>query len=211
MSINMTQAFVFETDDQGAAEKMLATVVPILFRENGEYTKLHIERRKEGKADHRDETDYGEYWRAKAPLLDMGDHVLLAESGRMYHGAVFHVPGKKFKTRDEAAIHVNAEADKVEKHAKWLWLATLADYRGDFKEGNEGCRSHGDMINSAFSILNGAVRQYKPEFRRICGDGYNDWFNSDDGSVGVGYRLWYSPNGGWNKLNIGLCHMYYGK
>lgn len=43
MSINMTQAFEFETDDLDSMRKMLETIVPILFdKDSGIHTKIHL-------------------------------------------------------------------------------------------------------------------------------------------------------------------------
>jgi len=51
----------------------------------------------------------------------------------------------------------------------------------------------------------------KDKLKEKCGSGFNYGFNSFDGSIDSGYRINYRPNGGWECLDISLCHIYYGK
>lgn len=89
-----------------------------------------------------------------------------------------------------------------------VWVTTLADYKSGMKEGDVACSSP----EVAVDMIMAKVRDFDPsKLREECGDGYNDWFNHFDGSIGVAYRMCRGPNGGWNELYISLAHAYYGK
>lgn len=47
-------------------------------------------------------------------------------------------------------------------------------------------------------------------FFKQCGSDA-DWFRKSDGSIDVGYRLNRRMYGGWEFLDVSLCHIYYGK
>ena len=48
----------------------------------------------------------------------------------------------------------------------------------------------------------------KDEFFERCGEGYNGYFEENDGSISMGYKV---KNSGTDTLNVMLCHIYYGK
>jgi hypothetical protein len=68
-------------------------------------------------------------------------------------------------------------------------------------------------INSSFdyiiSFLNDKEELTK-KFLKDCGDGYNNWFNEHDGSIGTGYKL-ISNNTFPASMSLSLVHIYYGK
>ena len=60
------------------------------------------------------------------------------------------------------------------------------------------------------SILEKNESEWKSDFAAQEGDGYDDGFNSMDGSVGIGYQI--TSGHTWpNEITISLIHFYYGK
>ena len=97
---------------------------------------------------------------------------------------------------------------KKDRKPTRLWVTTLADYKEDIKEGDIALSSR----EQAVEMIMAKVRDSNPaELKKLAGDGYNDWFNEFDGSIGIGYRMHWEPSGGWDKLLISLIHAYYGK
>jgi hypothetical protein len=206
MSINMTQGLMFDTDDLASFEKMLSVAVRVLFGENGKYVTLHIHKKKpflwpDGK---------GSGW-AEVPevLEDKGKWFHLCGDG-IYGGAPFVKKGEEFANKDKAA----AAASKQYKEPPpvRMWIATLSDYSGDFErlapDERYHCPDHNFMVETAMDIVRDADSK---KFFEMCGDGYHYGFNHFDGSIGVGYRMEWSPNGGWNLLHLMMVHAYYGK
>ncbi len=91
----------------------------------------------------------------------------------------------------------------------YMHICTIGDYKTGIKDGDETF----DNFNELLRVVRGDIilRKDKEKFFEQCGDGYDDFFNEDDGSVGAGYRLAQRPMGGWNYLDIAFCHIYYGK
>jgi len=214
MSINLTQKFCFETDSLDSFEKMLETISKIMFHEPDKYINHHIQVVEPSYW--QDGKDYRNMWDNCQPILAESSN-LLYNPGKEYHllkfdgifgGASFLKLEQSFFTRDEASKA--SMSHKKEPNPTRLFVARLSDYSGDYnKEGGDiHCRSIDNMINNSMKIL----RNFDTEklFQKL-GDGYNEGFNSDDGSVDVGYRMHQEPCGGWDYLVISLVHMYYGK
>lgn len=203
MSINMTQAFEFETDDPKSFETMLQAIVPILFGKNGSHTKLHLQGSPEFWDDGR---EYEEAWNSCPRMYQEGDKVSLLKPSRIYGGA--YLWEKVGEAPDLDAAAVQSMKHKKEPAPTRVWITTLQDYAGDYGEGDTYCNGHKDMVVKAMELVKNANLK---KLQEECGDGYNDGFNHNDGSISVGYRMQYEPNGGWNQLVLSLIHIYYGK
>lgn len=95
--------------------------------------------------------------------------------------------------------------------AKYLHICTLLDYQSAFIKGDEvfgGNDPHTPAILAAGRLLDKATLA---TLKEGCGDGYHYGFEKFDGSVELGYRVAHRPSGGWNRLDVSLCHIYYGK
>lgn len=99
---------------------------------------------------------------------------------------------------------------------KKFFICTVADYKSDMEKDKSAIIfDNFDLLIKRIHLLmiddpNQKIGK-EPKFREICGHGYNYAFNQNDGDTGIGYCAQYRPNGGWNDLDIALCHMYYGK
>ena len=91
---------------------------------------------------------------------------------------------------------------------KFLHVCSIGDYKGEMKEEDEPFENYANLVQKVIEHLKNADAK---KFFEQCGDGYTDWFNHFDGSIDGGYRLNQRPSGGWDNLDISLCHMYYGK
>jgi len=91
---------------------------------------------------------------------------------------------------------------------KYMHVFTIGDYKSNIQKEDEKFSSISELVDKVIRELENINSK---KFTKKCGDGYNEWFNRDDGSVDVGYRLAHRPYGGWNELDISLCHIYYGK
>jgi len=210
MSINMTQAFKFETDCLESYSKMLKNIIPILFdRESGEYTKLHI---KTGPIDSvywDDGSSYGDYWDNMTRVLEKPDGTATFLDERTYSGAVVLKEAKRFSSLDEATMEATAESEKNnESKPTRVLIALLLDYKSEFEKGDIGCRSHKMMHVKAMNLVKSFDRS---EVENKLGDGYDDGFMRSDGSIDVAYRMHWEPSGGRNKLLLSATHAYYGK
>lgn len=87
-----------------------------------------------------------------------------------------------------------------------MLIATIDDYEAG--EEDIVCSGLGDMLDKLMKM----VRDADPEkFLEEFGSGFNHGFNRNDGHIAHGYRMEWSPNGGWDLLHISMVHAYYGK
>lgn len=216
MSIQMTQDFVYETDDLTHFGIVLKAVIEVMFCKNygsgggSEYTQLHLKAKPDGFNDGR----YECYRHRNPPkILPHGTTNLIVDTDRIHGGAtVLKVVGEE-KDLDKAARKV-AEwpvPPELKVQPKYLWISTLADYKSNMKPEDVSVCNHLEMHEKAMALMREARSTRKGEFLTVCGDGYHYGFNNFDGSVALGYRMSYSPTGGWNNLNLSFCHAYYGK
>ncbi len=201
MSINMTQAFEFETDDVESLIKMVNTIGSILF----DGTKIIISKEaddfnfcfNDGKYDGRNE--YSVF--RKSVLVP--DRTLLGVSV-CEEVDCFH----KQKEAIEHASKLNRGLSKDPTRKFLMCIATnCSDYKGGKKYA--GFKTGQKYIEDTVrELLNNFDHQ---AFYEECGDGYNGYFDGQDGDVGIGYRLNWSPSGAEDRLHLSLIHMYYGK
>jgi len=207
----MTQEFVFDTDDLGSFEKMLQVIGEILFggRKFGDSSKLHIQVKDEhyGFPDGR---NHRAAFAEQPEVLAEGGKYFLLKPHRIFGGASFRTKGKSFTDKDEAA---KASCSKYkEPKPSRKWIATINDWGGDLDRAEEGsvilCPDVSDMVRAAMELMRAAD---KKDFLKEFGDGYHYGFNSFDGSIGVGYRMEWSPSGAQDLLHLSMVHAYYGK
>lgn len=212
MSINMTQALKFETDDLRSFEQMLAVAVRVLFKPNGRYVRQHIRVGDQPPCLFPDGRDYREEWLSQPEVLKDGDgKFYLLETQGVFGGAPMRRKINVPYDDQNAAARASCSQRKEAKPTR-MWICTLSDYEGDFRSAKKNerifCRGYDDMVKKTMNVVRAAdPRAFVDQF----GDGYHYGFNSDDGSVGHGYLMQWRPNGGWNVLYISMVHAYYGK
>lgn len=212
MSINMTQKFEFETDDIKSFETILNTIVPILFHRNGKYTKLNIRKNSNFIGSWKDGINYAATWESKPSVImqnaaSSGSLVNTADG--IYGGCEKIKVIAKKSDLDEAVKYANKFINSPSKPTR-LFISRLSDYIDDYNKDEDDlcCSSYEDMIDKTMEILKNFDAN---ELFRKLGNGYCSWFNMDDGSTGIAYRMHTECVGGWEKLFISLTHAFYGK
>ena len=89
-----------------------------------------------------------------------------------------------------------------------MYVCTICDYKSEIKEDDEKFDDFNELEKRAIGLIKEANTG---EFFKQCGNGYTDWFNRGDGSIGTGIRIVNNQLGAWDFLDISLCHIYYGK
>lgn len=225
MSINMTQELCFETDDLDSFEIMLRAAVTVLFRFSGQHISPHIRIADPGHWE--DGKDYGAEFDSQPSFVDIRpilktacdmlnvanaqlasrECYALVDSCATYGGASQLLVQEIVKNKDEAARKCCKQRTITKPTRKWVCM--ISDYKGDLeglaKEKRICCPSKDDLITSVMTILRAIDYD---EAMGWLGDLEPSWF---DGSVGVGYRMEWQPNGGWNHLHISLVLAMYGK
>lgn len=205
MSINMTQAFKFETDSLESFERMLHAAVRVMFRDKKtKHTQLFITSQKQGKL----EGGHGDGWDNVPSVIDLNGQFHHLNNAAMYHGAPFMKLGQKFASKDEAASAAHAKYQ--EPKPTRMRVATLADYKPEMERDDLAipCNTYDRMVIEAVARMQKITMQ---DLVNALGDGCTSWFNNSDGSIGLAYRMHYGPMGGWNKLYLSVTHAYYGK
>tara|TARA_Y100000034_G_C6874455_1_gene399699 strand:- start:1138 stop:1770 length:633 start_codon:yes stop_codon:yes gene_type:complete len=210
MSINMTQDFVFETDDIKSFGHMLGSVATVLFKESGKYTCPFIQTENPGLF--RD-GKYDNYRRHDSGLLEMQDSCALVEPTATHGGATVYNYVRdenhcvvQTDDKDEAARMVCARRE--EPQPTRLFICTLGDYRNDAnKDGAKKYRTIVDQVQDAVKFV------YEFDVQRVERELQGRPFRQygGDGTISTGYRMDYRPNGGWNLLDLSAIHVYYGK
>lgn len=230
MSINMTQAFAFETDSLESLKSALTTIVQVLFKNpDSRYHKPYIQLKEPDFW--RDGMDHGWEFEYRPSILDTTTlgatpdpepRYALVDVCGMFGGAdqIKAVEGtQRYDDQDEAAaaaIAIGKEKGKKPRPTRFF-IACLGDSAYQVSQRKEGnlilCSSLEQMVHKTIIQLKSVTesRSALDQFWQKCGDGYNSGFSSFDGSIGAGYRLHWEPNGGADLLYVSLVHMYYGK
>ena len=130
--------------------------------------------------------------------------------------------GKKWIGNDQDLLNklgVNALSASDERG--WskptrFFICTIADYKNDMDNDNEAIsfNNYSTLISRLKKLLKDDPNQKiskQNQFFKTCGQGYTYGFNENDGDIDMGYCCQFRPMGGWNSLDISLCHMYYVK
>lgn len=164
MSINLTQRFEYETDSLESFEKVLDTMVRVMYKETpSQYAQLFLSK--------------------NSPSF---------ENGRKWIGTK----------------GMSASDPKGWSKPLYLNVCTVGDYRSDMQKGDEQFERYADLVKK---VMDNIKNPDFKSFQELCGDGYTSWFNHMDGSVELGFRINQRPLGGWDFLDVSLCHIYYGK
>jgi len=209
MPINMMQEFSFENDSVESVEKVLAAVVPVMFKESGTYSELFI--RTDSPPYTWRDGKYGrdKRYRDQPRIMQTEEGACFIEPVKTYHGAPVVWKTKTFASLETAAkASCDAVKAKPDPKPSRVFIAMLADYKSDIEPKDIRCGSYQEMIEKASGLLRAFDRK---RIKKELGDGYDSFFNHFDGSIGVAYRLHHEPMGGWNKLIISATHAYYGK
>lgn len=204
MSINLTQAFVFETDELESFAVILRAIIPVLFvGRDGLFVHL-TEHYGWG-----DGTDVGARLRATPRVLELGGEFALLKPSAFYAGVEFvKTERHRFDSAEKAVGIASARGAKECPKPTRVWVAMLSDYRKDVEEGDIECSTYQELTARAMDCVMAANPE---ELNKRCGDGYDYAFNEFDGDIKPGYRMHYRPNGGLNRLVLSLVHVYYGK
>jgi hypothetical protein len=141
-------------------------------------------------------------------VLDTIVRVMYKEPLPSQYAQLFLTKRKDNCVDDGKKLIKHANMSGIWSKPKFLHICSIGDYRKDIKEGDACFDSHDELVQAVLSQLRDADRS---KFYEQCGDGFNEWFNHDDGSIGSGFRLKHRPRGGWNMLDVSLCHIYRGK
>ena len=95
---------------------------------------------------------------------------------------------------------------KVSK-PRYVHICSIGDYKNDLRTGDKKFKSYSNLIRQTIRCIKRANTKH---FFDMCGDGYTDGFNEDDGTIDVGFRV-HMIDRVFPVLNISLCHIYYGK
>jgi len=197
----MTQEFEFETDDIQSLMKMLDTIGNILF----DKTKIIISQKAEDFNFCFDDGKYDEFEKYSVFRKSV------IEPDRIELGVDIYRERDYFN-KEKDAIECAASLNRgITKQPKRKFLMCIATNSSDYKNVKKyasfknGQRYIEDTLSELLDDPDVA------SFEKECGNGYNECFDSQDGSVGIGYRLNWSPCGGEDRLHISLVHMYYGK
>jgi len=208
MSINMTQALVFETDDLQSFGKLLEPVSQILFEtKSGKYKpKVILKPPSYWEDGQYEDYDHHSAQPMMLPIMDTETDVLLVEPCATFGGATQLKVVDNAATLDEAARKACAKRQKP--LPKRQWICTIENYveQRDFKRGEYvSPKNHQELVGVVLELCSNVDKE---KFRHDFADIEDRYF---DGSVGVGYRMQWRPNGGWNVLDISMVHAYYGK
>ena len=201
MSINMTQDFEFETDDRESLMKMLDTIGSILF----DGTKIVVSQ------DAKD-FDYcfddGKYDHNSYSVFDKS----VIEHSKIELGVKIYKEKDSFNNRKEAIEHAAGMNREIVKTPTRKFIMGISTDYSRYKIGKSyaSFKSGKKYIESAVEKLLDDP-DLEGNFTRECGNGFNQGFMSFDGSIGMGYRLSWSPSGAEDRLYLSAVHMYYGK
>ena len=164
MPLNLTQKFVYETDSRDSFEKVLTTLIGVMFKEKPSlYAQMFVTKR----------------------------------SDSFYNGV-----------RRIGSTEMCSSDPKGWSKPAYLHVCSVGNYESEIKEGDETFQNHAKLVKRVMENLKSADVK---KFFESCGTGFDYSFNEMDGSIAAGYRLNHRPCGGWNNLDVSLCHIYYGK
>ena len=209
MSIKITQEMTFETDDLDLFETMLRAATQVLFSKK-DYPPLVFDKQPFGFDDgrfepHIDDRQPSIFNVAESSKADamLGDGYVLVRPSATYGGATVLsavTDEKIFDDKDEAARR--SCALKQERKPQRQWITTLAEYP---PEDKSNWSHHHDVVEFVMALCRKAdTKKFTAEFAHA----EPEWF---DGNIGIGYRLQWRPDGGWNVLDVSMVHALYGK
>ena len=201
----MTQSFCFESDSLESLEKVLRTVFSVVYSKFDKFYECYLT------------TQEPEYWEDGSKsswdecpsIYQTGGKYLHLGGSYIYGGARILKKTAEFDTLDKAA----EESSKQFKHidGNRMFLCGVSDYELSFEE-KESFQTTDKAVDRVIEICrNASSKENIIKFFQKKGDGYTSWFNGDDGSVDIGWRVHWEPDGGFNKLYISMIHVYYGK
>lgn len=220
MTINLTQEFVFETDDLDSLEQMLDVVVRIMFQK-GRYQKSEHRMRLQITGDTIPETPIcfrdGKYdtspaWPMCRPLLLPMSEVdpqnklfALVEHGETFGGCcqlkVVEGAGL-FEDRHDAARASSSKEEEPKPTRQWITSIWDCDHENTHLKKNEVfvARGYADLVREIIKVCKRAnQKKFLEEFCEVAPD--------TDGSVDVGFRL----ESRCRMLDLSLVHIIYGK
>ena len=220
MSINLTQEFVFETDDIDSLEQILDPILRVLFRK-GRYQKTEHRMRLQIAGDTVPVTPtcfldgrYDNYDTSQPMMLPMSeivpdsivnDTVVLLEIDRMYGGtSQLKAAGEDYYFDDRDAAAKASCAHRIEPRPTRRWITSIwdSDHENTHLKEDEVfvARGYADLVREAIKLCRFANKdKFRDEFSEVEPD--------TDGSVEIGFRIESRPR----ALDFSLVHIIYGK
>lgn len=200
----MTQEFVYENDTVKSIEKMMTLVADSVICTNGKWITTDP-----GGLHWNDGSKYPEFPKAIS-CVDGKYRTIDEEASRMYHGVIFKEPSRKAYNSKDELCEVANEVKMERSQPKRMFLMAITHKRiNKSSKYYPGIKS---MMKGFVELLNKFEEsQVSYVFFDECGDGYTHEFDSNDGSVGYGYRIEHDYNYGQDMLVLSMVHMYYGK
>lgn len=203
MPLNMTQEFVFESDELSSVMTMFEALTKILYKMN-DYTRpiILLEQPlfwEDGR--------YNSEWRSSLEtyVYETADGSSVLLPCATYGGATMLKKHGDYKNNDKAA-EVACSLHKDPKPTR-MWIASVTYGKSiDLKTKIYQPKDRSDLSNKLKEIAEGIdVKDFLDKFRESK---RSELF---DCSVGMGYRLEWRPNGGYDTLDLSAVHVYYGK
>lgn len=141
---------------------------------------------------------------------------LTTEQSMMFRDGKKWIGDDKELLRNLGVKSLGASDERGWSKPNLFFRCSIADYKSDMVKDDQAIPFNDyNLLMERICVLitddPNQKRGLEPQFREKCGSGYNYAFNTMDGDIGVGYYATYRPNGGWDIIDIALCHMYYGK
>ena len=194
MSIEMTQEFLYETDDLKLFETVLRTILPIIYGKNHHPRMCR-------KAPFWDD---GKDYHRNFSVVPTPEKWCVITPCQTYHGSTFHQIVSEFSSREEAA----ADACQREKEPKPTrqWITSLELSYGELDSKHYiGTRGTGDAATKVMEKVKETDGQkFLHDFSHVEREEFN-WF---DGTIRYGWRMEHS---GMDSLDISMVHILYGK
>ena len=200
MSINLTQRFLFETDDINSLKSVLTTMIEVMVSPKQVLYLL------------KDEPfgltpDFEDHDFEIPPVFPVGDKWAVGEHDRTFGGSQFLKAGEIFSSPDDAAKACCARTKNPLKSNMWISSISIR-YSAPSPSENMTKIFKKDVVSAVISQVVMAdldkfeieCRPHLKSMRRMC-----------DGSVHAGYRLKYAPDGGYDMLHICMIPILYGK
>lgn len=199
MSINLTQKFVYETDDLKSFRIVLNSISNVLFSDKKHKPKILINEPSHwGDGKYEDNDDDSHF------ILHNKTNALVLKKSCCYHGAIVVKKIEEKQNLDEAAKAANDLRKPI--FPKRKWITTIFDYK------SEGSKEKTISFYSFEGLADAVIDLCKQvDSRKFMNDFNHAEDGCFDGGVQLGYRIEWRPNGGFDVLDISAIHVYYGK
>lgn len=220
MSIGMTQALVFETDDLNHFKTMLEATCPVLFNFRAFRPMVVLNNPEMVWRDGRYE-NWEHSTHVMLPVSDLieADNVHLLQDDdpetAVLTACATYGGAKQMRLvctkddKDEAARYCCSQEPKPQPTRKWI--TSVEEYHDTHRDASEfvPCKTHKQIVQVVMDIIDDRSSEAeKKKFRDEFAHAEPRHF---DGSIGIGYRMEWRPSGALNMLDVSMVHALYGK